>query len=107
VSTRGKAMVCRCEDVTVSDVKKAIAAGYEHIEEIKRYTGFGTGPCQGKECHAVAALLIGELTGNTATIAPFTSRAPLSPTPLKLFARDPSARPITSRTLMGFDGEKD
>ena len=42
-----KVILCRCEDVTLADVQHAVAAGYTDLEEVKRYTGFGTGPCQG------------------------------------------------------------
>src|SRR5437763_1487622 len=45
-----KIMVCRCEDVTLHDVQQALDLGYLGIEEVKRFTGLGTGPCQGKEC---------------------------------------------------------
>ena len=88
----GKVIVCRCEDVTRDDVARAIVAGYLDIEEVKRYTGFGTGPCQGKECLRHAALLVAELTG----VAPkdvraFTARPPIAPVALKYFARDPCA----------------
>lgn len=84
----GKVVVCRCEDVTLKDVEHALALGYDDIEEVKRYTGFGTGPCQGKECHAVVACLLVERTG--AEVAPFTARPPLAPTPLRLFAAAPA-----------------
>ena len=45
-----KSLLCPCEDVTVEDVQAAVAKGYRDIESIKRYTGFGTGICQGKQC---------------------------------------------------------
>ncbi len=45
-----KALVCTCEDVTVDEVEHAIAKGFHDIESVKRYTGFGTGMCQGKQC---------------------------------------------------------
>ena len=87
----GKVIVCRCEDATLEDIRHAVAKGYRDIEEVKRYTGFGTGPCQGKECHRVIALAIAEATGQPpAAIKPFTARPPITPTPLKIFARDPS-----------------
>ena len=88
----GKIVLCRCEDVTLHDVERAVAAGYRDLEEIKRYTGFGTGPCQGKECLGPMALALARVTGAPpATIAPFTARPPLQPTPLRLFAVDPAA----------------
>lgn len=89
---RGKIVVCRCEDVTLKDVDHSIAEGYADIEEVKRYTGFGTGPCQGKECLAVVAALIAERTGaDPATIPPFTSRPPVAPMPLAYLVRDDAA----------------
>ena len=41
-----------CEDVRRRDAAAAIADGYGDIELLKRRTGAGTGPCQGKLCHA-------------------------------------------------------
>lgn len=83
----GKIVLCRCEDVTLHDVEHSIDLGYADIEEVKRYTGFGTGPCQGKECLAIVARVISLHTDvNPNEIRPFTSRQPIAPTPLALFA---------------------
>jgi sarcosine oxidase subunit beta len=89
VKLTGKIILCRCEDVTLKDVEDSIAHGYADIEEVKRYTGFGTGPCQGKECLSVVAALIAERTGGIqggVEVQPFTSRPPLAPTALKHYA---------------------
>ena len=87
-----KIVLCRCEDVTLADLEHCVSRGYLDIEEVKRYTGFGTGPCQGKECLATVAIHLARLTSQPpAAIPPFTSRPPLAPTPLKLLARDPGA----------------
>ena len=72
-----KVILCRCEDVTLHDVEHAVAAGYADLEEVKRYTGFGTGPCQGKECLRAVALAVAEAAG---------SRPPLVPTELRVLA---------------------
>jgi sarcosine oxidase subunit alpha len=45
------AFVCLCEDVRRRDVETAIADGFADVELLKRRTGAGTGPCQGKLCH--------------------------------------------------------
>jgi sarcosine oxidase subunit beta len=88
----GKIVLCRCEDVTLADLEHCVSRGYRDIEEVKRYTGFGTGPCQGKECLALVAAELARATGQPpAAIPPFTSRPPLAPTPLRLLARDPGA----------------
>jgi bacterioferritin-associated ferredoxin len=88
-----KVILCRCEDVTLADVQHTVAAGYVDLEEVKRYTGFGTGPCQGKECLREVALAIAAAAGRAPRdVAPFTTRPPLVPTELKLFAaREPRA----------------
>jgi bacterioferritin-associated ferredoxin len=87
-----KVVVCRCEDVTLADLEHSVARGYKDIEEVKRYTGFGTGPCQGKECQAVVAAALARINDeDPSVIRPFTSRPPLAPTPMKLLARDPAA----------------
>ena len=56
-----KVVVCRCEDVTLHDLEHSVERGYRDIEEVKRYTGFGTGPCQGKECLAPMATQLARL----------------------------------------------
>jgi sarcosine oxidase subunit beta len=88
---RGKIIVCRCEDVTQDDLARAVATGFTDVEEVKRYTGFGTGPCQGKECLRNAVVLIAALAGrDEADQTAFTTRPPLAPTELRFFA---GARP--------------
>lgn len=75
-----RTFVCRCEDVTLTELEHAFAAGLTTIEELKRYTGFGTGPCQGKECMAtVACELIRRGLATPDTLAPFTARPPTEP----------------------------
>ena len=61
-----KVILCRCEDVTLADVQHAVALGYADLEEVKRYTGFGTGPCQGKECLRAVALATAAAAGRAA-----------------------------------------
>jgi len=91
-----KTIVCRCEDVTLDDVTEAVAAGHRDIEEIKRYTGLGTGPCQGRECLVPTCRILAEAHARERPLQhpgaprqehPFTARPPLYPAPLGLFAR--------------------
>ena len=86
-----KVFVCRCEDVTRSDVEEAIERGFSDIESVKRYTGLGTGWCQGKQCLANCARLIADKTG--ARVSPFTPRPPFHPVALsdlaKILDREP------------------
>ncbi|HEY0709733.1 MAG TPA: (2Fe-2S)-binding protein [Polyangia bacterium] len=87
-----KIVLCRCEDVTYRDLDHAVATGFSALEEVKRYTGFGTGPCQGKECLRLVVDALAQITGQpAASLQPFTSRAPLAPTELALLAAGPEA----------------
>ncbi len=72
-----KTLVCRCEDVTLHDLEDAVARGYRDIESLKRYTGFGTGWCQGKGCVALCAGLLAQRGGSAAL--PITPRPPFHP----------------------------
>jgi NAD(P)H-nitrite reductase large subunit len=92
-----KAFVCRCEDVTRSEIERAIAAGHRDLESVKRYTGLGTGFCQGKQCVALVARLIVASGGERAE-APITPRPPIRPVPLAALvgladATEPSEAP--------------
>ena len=59
------------------DLDDAISRGYCDIESLKRYTGFGTGWCQGKWCVALCAQRLVERGGSAA--APITPRPPVRP----------------------------
>ncbi|MFL5272812.1 MAG: (2Fe-2S)-binding protein, partial [Anaeromyxobacteraceae bacterium] len=90
-----KTILCSCEDATVADVRRAFEKGYRDLESVKRYTGLGTGPCQGKTCLAIAARELLRLGATPGEVAPFTVRPPLTPTPLAaLAALDPATLPL-------------
>ncbi len=72
-----KTLVCRCEDVTLHELEEGIKKGHNDVESLKRYTGFGTGWCQGKSCVALCARLLKE-RGGFADL-PFTPRPPFHP----------------------------
>lgn len=87
-----KALVCPCEDVTVDEVQHALDKGFRDVESIKRYTGFGTGMCQGKQClTAVANVLCqrAKPAPRAEQVIPFTPRPPLFPTPFATWASNP------------------
>lgn len=73
-----KVMLCRCEDVTLHAVEEAVAKGHRDIESVKRYTGFGTGWCQGKQCTALCARVVLSIGGQEPD-APITPRPPVHP----------------------------
>jgi sarcosine oxidase subunit beta len=91
----GKSILCACEDVTRDDVRRAFAAGNRDVESVKRVTGFGTGPCQGKSCLAAVLRELLALGATPGELAPFTARPPHGPVALgALAALDPSTLPL-------------
>lgn len=74
--------VCRCEDVTVEDVMRAIDAGFTDYEELRRYLRIGMGPCGGRTCSALALNLLARKTGRSPhELRPQISRPPIFPVP--------------------------
>ena len=52
-------IICRCEDIKLSEIRQSIADGNLSSEEIKRSCRCGMGPCQGRVCGAAAQFLSG------------------------------------------------
>jgi NADPH-dependent 2,4-dienoyl-CoA reductase/sulfur reductase-like enzyme len=53
-------IVCRCEELTVGQIREAIAQGARHPAQIKGQTRSGMGPCQGRMCTTTIAEIIAE-----------------------------------------------
>ncbi len=80
-------LLCRCEEITLSQVKEALANGATDLHQVKLHTRSGMGYCQGRFCSALIAPFIAEATGKAvAELQPFTVRPPLHPIPLKVLA---------------------
>lgn len=87
-----RTFVCRCEDITTDDCNSAIRDGYDCFEDLKRYLGVGTGPCQGKACVAATIGLLAQATGrDAASFDVMTFRPPVRPIPLGLLASQDAA----------------
>ena len=85
-----KIMLCRCEDVSLREFRQAYHEGFTELESLKRYTGLGTGFCQGKGCLSEAACELAALRG-------------LSPQAIRLTNIRPPAEPLTFAQLAGLD----
>jgi sarcosine oxidase, subunit alpha len=84
---RGKWVLCPCEDVLLEELERAVERGYRGLEVVKRYTGVGTGLCQGRYCLPEAILALSILEGRPPPEVGFiTQRPPLVPTPLGALA---------------------
>jgi NADPH-dependent 2,4-dienoyl-CoA reductase/sulfur reductase-like enzyme len=82
-------LVCRCEEITLGEVKTAVAQGARSIGEVKMITRSGMGNCQGRMCeHSVSAALIQELANEQIThqqVGSYSVRPPLHPLPIGFF----------------------
>jgi D-hydroxyproline dehydrogenase subunit alpha len=78
-------IICRCEEITLGEVRQAIAAGAQSPNEIKLLTRSGMGNCQGRICeHFLISLLKRE--GHLSSLGGFTLRPPLYPLPAEVLA---------------------
>ena len=81
-------IICRCEEITLGEVLKAIREGAHDLDSVKRMTRAGMGLCQNKTCFNLIARLISQETGTPMSeLTPFTARPPLRPVPVKAWKR--------------------
>ncbi len=82
-------IICRCNDVTQKDIEDLIDSGITDIEEIKRITRVGMGPCQGRTCLPLVAGIIARKTGKRIDeIKLPATRVPIRPVSMKVLAGD-------------------
>jgi bacterioferritin-associated ferredoxin len=94
-----KCILCRCEDVTLEEFREAFAEGFTEFESLKRYTGLGTGGCQGKSCLSEAALELARLRGVPPAAIPLTTiRQPIEPLTFAELAALPTPEPPEAAT---------
>ena len=80
-------MVCRCEDVSREMILKCISEGYETLDEIKRVTRAGMGPCQGRTCRNLIATELSRTYGVPMEEVLMTKfRPPVKPVSLGMLA---------------------
>ncbi len=91
---REKIIICRCNDVTQKDIEDLIDQGITDIEEIKRLTRIGMGPCQGRTCIPLVAGIIARKTGKKIE----EIKIPITRIPV---------RPVPLRVLVGGDGDEE
>jgi NADPH-dependent 2,4-dienoyl-CoA reductase/sulfur reductase-like enzyme len=70
-------VICRCEEITYSTIKTAVANGARDINDIKRRTRLGMGHCQGRFCGQVINELLWKLIGRKTKREIFTPRIPV------------------------------
>jgi bacterioferritin-associated ferredoxin len=74
--SRGRIIVCRCEDVALEEIETLVDDGVTDVEEIKRFLHVGMGPCQGKNCGRLIAKIVKDKTGQPVARESFRARPP-------------------------------
>jgi NAD(P)H-nitrite reductase len=73
-------IICRCEEITLGEIRKAIREGARDIVGIRRRTRAGMGLCQGRTCESlVLRILARELDEEAGRLHPNTARPPVLP----------------------------
>jgi bacterioferritin-associated ferredoxin len=80
-------IVCRCEEITLDEIRSWIEKGYCHFDELKRVLRVGMGPCQGRGCRDIILRELAKATGVPIDkLDPGTVRPPVKPIKLGLCA---------------------
>ena len=82
-------LICRCEEITKGEIRKAVHEGMWTMTEIRRYLRTGMGLCQGQTCAKLVAgsSVAGDTPNSLATI-PLTSFAPMRPTEMRILGNE-------------------
>ncbi|TCO71458.1 BFD-like [2Fe-2S] binding protein [Marinisporobacter balticus] len=73
-------IICRCEEITESEIVEAIRNGATTVNEIKKWTRAGMGLCQGRTCRRMIERILARETGiELKDIKPSTYRQPVRP----------------------------
>jgi NAD(P)H-nitrite reductase large subunit len=86
-------VVCRCEEVTLADLRRAIDAGAADLRTIKGMTRCGMGYCQGRICGPPAQYAAARLTGRPlAELGDLHTRHITTPVTLSTLAASKASR---------------
>jgi octopine oxidase subunit A len=73
-------IVCRCEEVTAGEIRRAVRLGAPGPNQVKAFLRCGMGPCQGRLCGPAVAAVVAAARGvPIAEAGTFRPRAPYKP----------------------------
>jgi glycine/D-amino acid oxidase-like deaminating enzyme len=80
-------IACRCEEISMGQLRDAIGQGFDSLGSLKRMTRLGMGRCQGRYCACTATKLLYETTGRLREPEQlFAPRLPAKPVPAACMA---------------------
>ena len=82
-------IICRCEEITRGEIRRAVHDGMSTMNEVKRYLRSGMGLCQGQTCQRlVQGIIAGELGMKPSDVGMIQGRAPVRPVEIQTFSRN-------------------
>jgi len=82
-------IICRCEEITKGEIRRAVHDGMTSLIEIKRYLRSGMGLCQGQTCaKLVRAVVAAECKASPAQFELAQPRSPARPIEMRTFANE-------------------
>jgi NADPH-dependent 2,4-dienoyl-CoA reductase/sulfur reductase-like enzyme len=85
-------IACRCEEVTVGQIRRAVRLGAPGPNQLKAFTRCGMGPCQGRICGPIVSAVIAQARGlPIAEIGTYRPRAPYKPITVGALAESKTA----------------
>ena len=82
-------VICRCEEITKGEIRKAVHLGMWTLTEVKRLTRSGMGLCQGQTCQKhVKNIVAAELHCKPLDVREITVRPPIRPVEAQLYQNE-------------------
>ncbi|UCD79448.1 MAG: (2Fe-2S)-binding protein [Desulfobacterales bacterium] len=71
-------IICRCEGVRLGQIQSTIRrSGVQTVNQIKKLTRAGMGPCQGRTCARIVETILAASVPESAGTEPFQARPPV------------------------------
>ncbi len=82
-------IICRCEEITRGEIRKAVHAGMWTMTEVKRFTRAGMGLCQGQTCSKhIKGIIAKELNISAVELEDMTARPPMRPVEMRVLGNE-------------------
>lgn len=82
-------IICRCEEITKGEIRKAVHDGMRTLAEIRRYLRAGMGLCQGLTCSRLVRNIVArELGVAPSALQQPSPRSPARPVEMHIYANE-------------------
>ncbi len=82
-------IICRCEEITKGEIRRAVHEGMMTMTEVKRYLRAGMGLCQGNTCgKLIKGIIARELEISASQIEECTARGPARPVEINVLGNE-------------------